>query len=118
MLQGATLYIIVTDDDSELINRPNDIIDHFVITINSTEPVNVEPTTPVLYHGGNNLTEIELSIWVVCPPDFTGARCETAIDNCIDLLSNCSGNGQCVDGNGTFTCDCWPGLLESIVKQT
>ena len=71
--------------------------------------MNVEPTTPVLYHGGNNLTEIELSIWVVCPPDFTGARCETAIDNCIDLLSNCSGNGQCVDGNGTFTCDCWPG---------
>ena len=52
MLQGATLYIIVTDDDSELINRPNDIIDHFIITINSTEPVNVEPTTPVLYHGG------------------------------------------------------------------
>ena len=48
---------------------------------------------------------MELSIWVVCPPDFTGARCETAIDNRIGPLSNCSGNGQCI--NGTFmSCDC------------
>ena len=71
--------------------------------------MNVEPTTPVLYHGRHNLAEMELSIWVVCPPDFTGAHCETAIDNCIDHLSNCSGNGQCINGNEMFTCDCWPG---------
>ena len=36
-MQGADLYIIVKDDDSEQINRPNDFVDYFVITINSTE---------------------------------------------------------------------------------
>ena len=115
-MQGADLYIIVKDDDSEQINRPNDFVDYFVITINSTETVNVEPTTPVLYHGRNNLTEIELSIWVVCPPDFTGTYCETAIDNCIDCLSNCSGNGQCVNRKGTFTCDCTLARLYSYTE--
>ena len=110
LLQGAELYIAIMDDDSHTpVNLPNDLIDDFIIPIDSTVPVSVESTSSVLYHGRNNLTEIELSIRVICSPDFTGERCETAIDDCVGPLSNCSGNGQCVDGVGTFTCDCQPG---------
>ena len=97
-LQGAVLYIAVIGDDSDTpINLPNDIdlIDDFMITINSTLSVN-EETEMILYWGRNNLTHIVLSSQVECAPDFTGDRRETVIDNCIDPLSNCSGNGECI----------------------
>ena len=106
----CTVYIAVIDDDSDTpINLPNDLTDDFMITINSTLPVN-EETEMILYRGRNNLTHIiVLSLQVECAPDFTGDRCETVIDNCIDPLSNCSGNGECIDGIEIFTCDCLPG---------
>jgi Notch-like protein len=42
-----------------------------------------------------------------CIPGFTGAMCDE-IDDCLGEM--CSGNGQCVDGPNTFTCNCYPGF--------
>ena len=40
----------------------------------------------------------------VCDPGFTGDRCQTNIDDCEGV--NCSGNGMCIDGINSFSCDC------------
>jgi hypothetical protein len=42
-----------------------------------------------------------------CSPGFTGTMCLN-INGCIGV--NCSGNGQCVDGVLSYTCDCDPGF--------
>ena len=43
-----------------------------------------------------------------CVPGFTGPVC-LQVDDCFNLGVNCSGNGQCVDGIGNFTCNCSAG---------
>ena len=39
-----------------------------------------------------------------CDPGYTGAQCTINIDNCIGV--NCSGRGQCMDGNNLHSCLC------------
>ena len=39
-----------------------------------------------------------------CDPGFTGELCQTNIDDCVGVT--CSGNGVCVDGVNSFTCQC------------
>jgi hypothetical protein len=43
-----------------------------------------------------------------CNDGFTGDRCETNVDDCID--QTCSGHGSCVDGVNSFTCTCNDGF--------
>ena len=43
-----------------------------------------------------------------CLPGFTGTVCDVNINDCMGV--NCSGNGQCVDGVLSYTCDCGPGF--------
>ena len=42
-----------------------------------------------------------------CNPGYTGEFCETNINDCLRV--NCSGNGQCLDGDNDYTCVCNPG---------
>jgi len=44
-----------------------------------------------------------------CPTGFTGQNCQTNPDDCLGLPANtCQNGGVCVDGVGTFTCNCQP----------
>lgn len=43
-----------------------------------------------------------------CQPGFTGARCETNIDDCVS--NPCRNAGTCVDGLNDFTCTCTLGF--------
>jgi hypothetical protein len=43
-----------------------------------------------------------------CDLGFIGGRCQTNIDDCAGV--NCSGNGLCVDGINSFSCDCSAGF--------
>ena len=42
-----------------------------------------------------------------CDPGFTGEFCHE-IGNCVGI--NCGSNGQCLDGENTYTCTCNPGF--------
>lgn len=44
---------------------------------------------------------------------FRGTFCEENIDDCVDV--NCN-SGQCVDGIGTFTCDCEVGFSGELCE--
>ena len=39
-----------------------------------------------------------------CPPGYTGANCETAINNC--ATNPCLNGGTCVNGVNSYTCAC------------
>ena len=50
-----------------------------------------------------------------CDPGYTGQRCETDIDDCVNI--NCSGQGNCTDRVNGFDCNCFPGYTD-IICQT
>ncbi len=59
------------------------------------------------------------SFTCVCgEPGYTGADCETNIDDCVNR--NCSGNGVCVDGVNSFSCECVYGFTGEMcsVEET
>ena len=47
-----------------------------------------------------------------CIPGFTGTNCDVNIDDCVGV--NCNGNGVCVDGIGSFSCNCNPGIIGEL----
>lgn len=59
----------------------------------------LQMTTALLPNGLHNVS-------VECEPGYTGESCDVDIDECSG--EDCSGNGQCVEGVGHFTCDCLP----------
>ena len=115
-MQGVQLYIEVGDKDG---SNPDDLIDQFVVEIPPTLSIGdvINSTT---YNGIRGFSQIDLTIEVVCDVDYTGDRCErsivgcnpgftgqsceTDIDDCIGV--DCNGNGQCIDGNNTYSCIC------------
>jgi hypothetical protein len=44
-----------------------------------------------------------------CPPGFTGATCQTNIDDCSG--SPCLNGGACTDGVNSYSCACPPGFI-------
>ena len=68
------------------------------------------------YTGVFNFVTMDLSVAALCagnrqPPDciqcipgFTGRSCNVNINDCAGV--NCSGNGVCVDGINSFSCNC------------
>ena len=49
-----------------------------------------------------------------CDPGFTGEFCQTNIDECVGV--NCSGNGVCLDGVNSFTCQCSSGFSGTLCQ--
>ena len=50
----------------------------------------------------------------MCEGGFTGRSCDIMIDDCLNV--NCN-NGTCVDGVGTFTCECEAGYMGQFCEE-
>ena len=113
--QGVQLHIEIIDDDSNSINSGDDLID--VLLIDHDLPIG-QPSLRQNYTGiyAFDFVTMDLSITArcvenfqgpdcsQCSPGFTGTTCNVNINDCIG--TNCSGNGQCVDGVLSYTCVC------------
>lgn len=44
-----------------------------------------------------------------CPAGFSGARCESNVDDCVD--HKCANNATCVDLVQTYECSCSKGFM-------
>ena len=106
---GVQLYIEIRDDDPPG-QKPDDLID--ILLIDHNEPVGEESATPV-HSGMYEFVSMELVIAVTCVGNFQGSDCSQCvhgftgpnclqIDDCVRVT--CGGNGQCVDGAGSFKC--------------
>ena len=51
-----------------------------------------------------------------CDLGYTGQKCETNIDDCENR--NCSGNGVCVDGVNSFSCECVSSFNREMCNTT
>ena len=123
MLQGESvqLYIEIRDADSPD-QKPDDfLVDTFLI--NHNESVGEESAKQV-HSGMYGFVSMKLVIVVTCienfqgsdcsqcVPGFTGELCQTNISKCVGV--NCSGNGECLDGVNSFTCECSPGYTGKL----
>ncbi|XP_048587785.1 protein kinase C-binding protein NELL2 [Nematostella vectensis] len=53
-----------------------------------------------------------------CPQGYTGATCETDIDECSINAANCHVDANCINTAGSFTCICKPGYTGNGVSCT
>ena len=106
------------DADLSLAAAPDELVDIMLIDL---DQISLEPLPQRQnYTGVFNFVTMDLSVAALCannsqPPDcaqcipgFTGSDCSVNIDDCARV--NCSGNGVCIDGTNSFSCDCDPGF--------
>lgn len=117
------LYIAIYDDDFKE-RPPDELVD--VLLINHTLSVDEESPRQT-YAGMHGYVTMDLSVTVVCAqnfegsacshcvPGFTGVECQVNIDDCKGV--NCSGNGHCVDGINSFTCECKSGFSGHLCNE-
>ena len=117
--QGVQIYVEIQDHDP---NNADDLVD--ILLIDHDLPVG-ESTQRQTYDGMPGFVTMDLNITVFCTenfqvPDctqcvtgFTGADC-LEVDDCVGV--NCSGNGRCVDGVDSFTCNCSSGFTGELCQ--
>ncbi|KAJ7391373.1 hypothetical protein OS493_018416 [Desmophyllum pertusum] len=69
---------------------------------------------PVCQHGGSCQDVIE-GYSCQCMPGYTGAHCETNIDEC--QVVDCKNGGTCQDGIASFTCNCADGFSGELCER-
>ena len=111
IMQGVTLYIWVMDQDDGSV----DTIDEFFIDI--TSPLNITIPTRQ-YHGYHSVAQMGLSYTVTCARYYHGTFCEN-LNACELNTVNCSGRGQCIDGEegNSFSCECESGYTGEICEN-
>ena len=79
--------------------------------------ITLEPCEVNYCRNGGNCAPNEHSVYgftCFCLPDYNGTLCSDVIDDCsIPHQINCN-NGDCVDGNETFSCSCYSGYNGSF----
>lgn len=65
-------------------------------------------TRPALLSVGGQCLDLGKRLMCRCQPGFSGAHCETNVDDCAS--SPCRNAGTCVDGINNFTCTCTLGF--------
>ena len=107
------MFVEVCDKDN---TSSDDLIDILQINIPSSSVMVGEETNVTSYSGILGFATVSLSFTVQCTENFqgsrcsecalgfTGSQCELNIDDCVGI--DCSGQGQCVDGINSFSCNC------------
>ena len=98
----------VNDYDQDIL-QSNEFVDSFTVNITSNTTVGrlIERNSIQSTFGWANMS---LTVRVLCTQHFYGERCEN-LNECTAFRSRitCSGQRICVDGVGTYTCECEPG---------
>jgi Notch-like protein len=113
-MQGVQLYIEIRDQDS---GNTSQLIDVFPLAVRiESLPLNVPSGNKMFSRAVATITvnvtvlcaqNFQGSNCTQCIPGFTGAMCDENIDDCLGEM--CSGNGQCVDEVGSYSCNCSAG---------
>ena len=91
--------------DEDKVNQ-NEFVDSFAINMDSDFQVG-----GILIRnnmGTHGIATMSLAVRLLCAEHYYGECCEN-FDECSALQINCSGQGICIDGVGTYSCHCNPG---------
>ena len=130
------MYIAVLDDDGVPGQSLTDsLVDRFVINLNGSIRPATSYTEETIHNGFFGFGQLQLSFQLSCTETFSGSDCATEcsstmlcdedgnrvcqpgrtgpncenIDDCLENVA-CGPNGQCVDGDNAFTCECNAGF--------
>ena len=121
--QSVQIYIEARDQDE---NGQYQLIDFW--RINDDLPVGVQSRTQE-FTGEHNIMRLTTRrITVLCAQNFTGSDCTQCVSGltgsqCDININNdckeetCSGNGRCIDGLNSFTCNCNSGYTGTICEE-
>ncbi|EMP30778.1 Sushi, von Willebrand factor type A, EGF and pentraxin domain-containing protein 1 [Chelonia mydas] len=66
-------------------------------------------------HNNGTCKQLGSGYICMCPPGYTGLKCEKEIDEC--KSTPCLNNGVCKDGIGVFICQCQPGYTGLLCEE-